>query len=205
MKKLYKILRDNKSCSGGDFDWTPYLPDGDKPGKWTPSTDPDLCASGYHGTDAAHLLDFADGNQLFEIECIDETWDSEGKKFVTSSMQLVRQVEGWSDKSLRLFAVYCARQVEYLLTDERSKNAINVAEKYANSKATKEELAAAWDAAWAAASAAASAAARDAARDAARYAAWYAASAAARYAARDAARYAARYAQYKKLYEMIGI
>ena len=177
MTKLYKILRDNKSCSGGDFDWTSYMPDGDKPGRWTASTVPDLCASGYHGTDAEHLLDFADGNQLFEIECIDETWDDEHKKFVTSSMRLVRQIEGWNDKNLRLFAVWCARQVEYLMADERSKNAINVAEKYANGEAIDEELAAA----------------RAAARDAARAAAWAAAWA------------AARDAQYKKLHEIIGI
>ena len=196
MTKLYKILRDNKSCSGGHFDWTSYMPDGDKPDQWTPSTDPDLCASGYHGTDAEHLLDFADGNQLFEIECIDETWDDEHKKFVTSSMRLVRQIEGWNDKNLRLFAVWCARQVEYLMADERSKNAINIAEKYANGEATNEELAAAWAAAWDAARAAARAAASDAAWSAA----WDASD-----AARAAAWDAARAAQYKKLHEIIGI
>ena len=33
----YKVIsKDNKSCHGGDFDWTPYLPKGTKPGKWTP-------------------------------------------------------------------------------------------------------------------------------------------------------------------------
>ena len=67
------------------------------------------------------------------------------------------------DKTLRLFAVWCARQVEHLLTDERSKNAINVAEKYANGDATNEDLTAAWAAARAAARAAASDAAWDAA------------------------------------------
>jgi hypothetical protein len=110
----------------------------------------------------------------------------------------------------RLFAVWCARQVEHLMTDERSINAINVAEKFANKEATQEDLAAASAAAsaaaWAAASAAASAAAwdaldaaraaaRDAARDAASAAAWAAldaASAAAWAAAWAAARAAAR-------------
>ncbi|TXH53450.1 MAG: hypothetical protein E6Q97_13235 [Desulfurellales bacterium] len=103
-------------------------------------------------------------------------------------------------KTLRLFAVWCCRQVEHLLTDERSKNAIVVAENFANGNATAEELAAATAAARAAAlaaasaaaRAAASAAARDAARDAARGAAWAAATAAARAAAWDAARDAAR-------------
>jgi len=61
-------------------------------------------------------------------------------------------------KILRLFAVWCARQVERLMTDERSKQALVVAEQYALGKATANELAAAWDAA--------RAAAWDAARDA---------------------------------------
>ena len=176
------------------MDWTPYLPKDGQPGEWTPDIeDVTLCHAGYHGTDAAHLLDFVDGNQLFEVECIEETWDEDHKKFVASSMRLVRQVEGWNKKNLRLFAVWCARQIEHLMTDKRSKDALNVAERYANGQATDEELGAARAAARAAAWDAAMAAARAAAWDAARAAAW------------DAARAAARDAQYKKLYEMIGL
>ena len=44
----------------------------------------------------------------------------------------------------RLFAVWCARRVEHLTSDERALTAIDVAEKYANSEATDEELNAAW-------------------------------------------------------------
>lgn len=40
----------------------------------------------------------------------------------------------------RLFAVWCARLVQRPLTDPRSIAAINVAERYANGHATKEEL-----------------------------------------------------------------
>ncbi len=207
--KLYKILQNNQSCSGGTFDWTPYLPKDGQPGEWTPKCETDICVTGYHGTDAAHLLDFADGNQLFEVEATDIEWHDEGDKFVSSSMRLVRQVEGWNEKSLRLFAVWCARQVEHLMTDERSKNAISVAERYANGQATDEELAAAGDAA----RDAAGDAARDAARAAARAAAGDAANAAARaatWAAAWAATWAAAWdaawaAQYKNLYEMIGL
>ena len=60
-----------------------------------------------------------------------------------------------TDRELRLFAVFCARQVEHLLTDQRSKDAIDVAEKFASGEATTEELALAWDAASSAAWAAA--------------------------------------------------
>ena len=67
-------------------------------------------------------------------------------------------------RTLRLFAVWCARQALVLIDepDPRSVEACNVAERYANGDATNQELAAAraaaWDAAWAAAWAAASAA-----------------------------------------------
>ena len=79
-----------------------------------------------------------------------------------------------SDRDMRLYAVWFARQGEHLLIDQRSKNAINVAEMFANGLCSREELAAAWAAAWAAASDAARAA-RAAARAAAWAAAWAAA------------------------------
>ena len=55
------------------------------------------------------------------------------------------------EKEIRLFAVWCARQVQHLMTDQRSLDALNVAEKFANGEATQTELSAARDAAWAAA------------------------------------------------------
>ena len=97
-----------------------------------------------------------------------------------------------SDRKLRLFACACARQSRHLLDDQRSRTAVEVAEKYADGLATKEELVAArnatenatentaWDTAW------------DTAWYTAWYTAWSAALAAARDAARDAARAAAR-------------
>ena len=121
-----------------------------------------------------------------------------------------------SDKDMRLFAVWCAREALKLVDnpDRRIVNACDVAERFANGEATRDERAAARSAAraaaWSAASDAARAAAWSAARaaawsaasDAARDAAWSAASDAARSAAwsaasdaaRDAARYAAWYA-----------
>ena len=104
----------------------------------------------------------------------------------------LRAVAG-RDREIRLFAVWCARQVQHLLKDQRSLDAIDVAERYANGQATEAELAAAADAAWeairdtadVAGEAAAWAAARAAAREAAD-AAWGAAWAAARAAGADA-------------------
>ncbi len=66
------------------------------------------------------------------------------------------------EKEARLYAVACARRVQHLMNDQRSIDALDVAERYAHGNATNQELSAAWDAAWCAA--------RDAA-NAARYAA----------------------------------
>ena len=112
---------------------------------------------------------------------------------------VVLHAEIISDRVMRLFAVWCARQVQHLMTDPRSISALDVAERFSNGLATKVELAAAWsaarsdarDAAWGAARAAA----RSDARDAARYAAWGAAWSDARDADQDA--------QISKLKEMV--
>ena len=100
------------------------------------------------------------------------------------------------DKEWRLYVVWCARQVQHLITDPRSIAVIDVAERFALGQTTVEELKDAQDAAWAA-------------RDAS-WAAWaaWAAGAAARAAAGDAAWTAAwtaaRAAQEKKLRELLG-
>jgi len=117
-----------------------------------------------------------------------------------------------ADRDIRLFGVWCARQVQHLMEDQRSCDALDVAERFANGKASAEALAAAWhaacdaawhaagdaarDAAWHAARAAAQAAACDAACDAAQAAAWAAARAAwaAAWAAAQAAAWAAAWA-----------
>ena len=101
--------------------------------------------------------------------------DSNG---LEDALWCLRATEGY-DKEIRLYAVWCARRVQYLLTDPRSLDALDVAEKYAHGLASDDELkaaraaahaaarAAAWDAAWAAA--------MDAAHAAESAAAWVAA------------------------------
>ena len=132
--------------------------------------------------------------------------DSNG---VDDAIWCLRAVEG-HDKEIRLYAVWCARQVQHLMTDKRSIDALDVAERYANGEATDAELKDAWEAAWEdakstdryadrAATAAAEAPAR--ATRAAMEGAWWAVDAAmsaaaeavAGYAARDAAWCAAKY------------
>ena len=102
--------------------------------------------------------------------------DSNG---LDDALWCLRTVEGY-DREIRLFAVWCARQVQHLLKDQRSIDALDVAERYANGEATEDELTAARAAAWAAMWAAWGAA------RAAAWAAWSAAWGAAWAAARDA-------------------
>ena len=98
--------------------------------------------------------------------------DSNG---LDDALWALRAVEGY-DREKRLYAVWCARQVKHLLIDQRSLNALEVAERFARGRATLEELTAAYAAAAAAAAyvvgttapnAAAAAAAADAAAAAA--------------------------------------
>ena len=73
---------------------------------------------------------------------------------VDDALWCLRAVDG-HEREMRLFAVECARSVQHLITDKRSLDALDVAERYANGLATQAELAAAGAAAGAAARAAA--------------------------------------------------
>ena len=107
--------------------------------------------------------------------------DSNG---LDEALWCLRAVEGY-DREIRLYAVWCARQVQHLTTDPRSITALDVSEQYALGLATEAQLAAAGATAWAAAMA--MAASRAAASDAAWATAWAAAWAASRAAAEAAA------------------
>lgn len=133
----------------------------------------------------------------------------------------LRAVEG-HNREIRLYAVWCARQVQHLMADPRSLTALDVAERFAHGLASVEELnaagAAAWGVVWDAAVALARASARAAAwvasgvaawdaavasaRNASRAAAWAASGDAAGAAARNAAQAAARASQEAELVRM---
>lgn len=84
----------------------------------------------------------------------------------------LRAVDG-HDREIRLYAIWCAKQVQHLVSDQRSIAALDVAGRYANGEVTDDELMFAWDGAavsWSAARAMSAAAefnAADAAANAA--------------------------------------
>ena len=67
--------------------------------------------------------------------------DSNG---LDDALWCLRAVKG-HDKEIRLLMIWCARQVQHLMTDKRSLNALDVAERFANGEATQGELKAAHD------------------------------------------------------------
>ena len=115
----------------------------------------DPCKSGWRKL-LAHLGKTQADDEALNIAAI---LDSNG---LDDALWCLRAVKG-RDREIRLSAVWCARQVQHLMTDARSIAALDVAERFANGDATQVELKAARAAARAAAWDAASAAAWDAA------------------------------------------
>ena len=142
----------------------------------------ELCESGLHASvKLDDALSFAPGPILCRVRCQGRVKRGDDK-LVCSRRTVLWMLD--ASRVLRLWGCWCIRNTKLqdgrtvwdLLTDIRSRNAVEVAERFAVGQATEQELAAAWAAARAAAWDAAWDAARDAARAAARAAAWAAAS-----------------------------
>lgn len=159
-----------------------------EPGVWTPEITADLveCNVGYHAARGPlQLLDWLDdGPHIYTLEYEGEVIDA-GNKVYGRKARLLEPVTTWNKRTARLFACDCAEHVLHLFEarypdDARPRQAIEVARRHANGKATDADLAAAEVAAGAAAQDAAWVAAEAAAGVAARATAWAAAGAAER-------------------------
>ena len=148
-----------------------------------------ICERGMHGSRRVYdALNNARGAFLSRVEMWGDVTEQDDK-LVSRHREVIACADVTAE--LRLWGCWCIRNTPIsgghtvwdLLTDERSRNAVEVAEAFARGEATSDQLDAAGDAGWAAAGAAAG----DAAGDAARAAAWAAADAA-WVAAGDAAR-----------------
>ncbi len=126
-------------------------------------------------------------NELTWLTCTDPERMLSFLKASTDGFRVVHD-NAPRDRKLRLFACACCRQVWHLLTDRRSRQAVEVAEKFADGRATETVLRAAWSAARSAAGSATGSATWSAARGAT----WSAALSAVRSATWSAAWSAAR-------------
>ena len=149
-----------------------------------PNGDIIICERGMHASRTVYdALGFAQGSQLCRVRVWGDVQEQNDKivgryREVLAIRDVASELRLWGCWCIRNTPINGGKAVWDLLTDERSRKAIEVAERFARNEATREELDAARDAAWAAASAAWAAA---------KAAAWAAASAAARAAARAAA------------------
>lgn len=153
-----KALGPNREAiNGGTGTWP-------EPGIWTESITPIPCEQGWHVCTPAQMVPSwlpDTRNDLWLVEVDGQVVDH-GNKTVVERARLARKLD-WSDRTARLFAADCAETVLHLFEDEhpddtRPREAIEVARRHANSEATDQQRAAAWNAASAAASAAARAA-----------------------------------------------
>ena len=198
MKTIYKVLAsDGTPCHGGSGKW--FMPKGKRPGKWMPAIkDIQPCARGYHFVNLEQLPTWL-GPTLYEVEVRGQVTHLADKS-VAEQARLIRKVEIWNDKTLRLFAADCAEHVLGIYErvcpkDDRPRKAIQAARDFANGLIDRNAAHAAANAAYSAAEAAYSAAEAAYAAANAAYSAAEAAHSAAN-AAYSAASYAASYAAY---------
>ncbi len=135
-----------------------------------PKGDIIICERGMHASRRVYnALSFAQGSQLCRVRVWGDVAEQPDKivgryREVLAIRDVASELRLWGCWCIRNTPIGDGKTVWDLLTDERSRNAVEVAERFARGEVTREELDAAW--------AAARAAARDAAGDAARAAAW---------------------------------
>ena len=190
-ERLFKCLKKGRVGPNAGFQWP-------KPRTWVKAEGPlSVCENGIHLCRENDLIHWFN-DEIYEAEYRGAERIDSDDKIVVREARLTKRLRTWNEKTARLFACDCAERALPIFEkkypdDKRPRQAIETAREYANGKATKKELVAAWAAARDAAGVAAWAAARYVACDAA----WYAARYAARYAAWDAGRDAARAAERK--------
>lgn len=149
MKKetYYKVLAADGISSqyGGSGKW--FVPKGKKPAKWMPVIkDIVPCSRGYHFVTIEQLPQWI-GATLYEVE-VRGRLIHQPDKSVAEQARLVRKVETWNDKTLRLFAADCAEHVLSLYekqfpNDDRPKKVVKATRDFMAGKITLDELRAA--------------------------------------------------------------
>ena len=100
-----------------------------------PAIKPVLCQQGYHFVTLDQLPRWI-GSTLYEIEVRGEVLTAEDKS-VAEQARLIKRVDTWNEKNLRLFAADCAEHVlgiyeKQYPNDERPRKSIQAARDFAN-------------------------------------------------------------------------
>ena len=95
--KLYKVIKNNKAKNGGKFDYSEYLPNGKKKGKWTPTIkNIELCEKGYHVTPYWNMF-YEEGSKIYEVEAkgMKKMENAVGviEEYVCKSIRLVKEIK----------------------------------------------------------------------------------------------------------------
>ena len=107
-----------------------------------------ICRSGLHASTRAYdALRYAPGLVICRVRMWGDVVEGDDK-LVARNREVLWMADATSE--VRLWAAWCVRQVWHLLTDQRSRTAVEVAERFARGEAPREELAAVERAAWAA-------------------------------------------------------
>lgn len=159
-ERLYKFLKaDGLPARGGQGIYT--LPVKGKGGEWTPTEwMPEIkgklrvFSNGYHLVKGSGLLSWLD-RELYIAEAGGRVLDA-ASVTVASTVRLLSRVETWNDRSARLFGCWCVRNTPVvgggtvwdMLDNPKSREAVDVAERFARGEASDEERQRAGRAAW---------------------------------------------------------
>ncbi len=153
--KYFKVLKlDGTACNGGSGKWD--LPKRGKPGKWMPKIETIVpCQSGYHLCEMDDLILWL-GPAIYTAEGKGEFIRHYNDKTVFQQARLLRCLDSWNERTVRLFAADCAEHVLPIFekqypAEQRPRLCISAARDFANGKITRSQLDAAGSEAWAAA------------------------------------------------------
>ena len=147
-ERLFKCLGKGRMGPYSQFKWP-------KVGVWLEVVRPlEVCQNGIHLCQDKDLVSWLNA-EIYEAEYAGERLDAYDK-IVVRKARLTKRLKTWNARTQRLFACDCAERVLPIFEreypdDDRPRQAIKIARRYAYGKATKKELAAAMDAAMAAA------------------------------------------------------
>ena len=142
----YKTLENGRSVCGGSYEWS--LPTKEGPGKWSHWVqDIVLCEAGYHLCKGILGLPGWFRRELYEAEPQGATINSvDGDKLVCQSARLIRRVDNWNERTVRLLGTYLVENTSLITYehafpgDRRMRDVIEASKRYANGQAREEDL-----------------------------------------------------------------